>query len=299
MVAVVALLSISCSDDSDPSDEGAAVAGQQDTGTTVVESGSKDAVTVGSGDSAESTILGALYAEVLEYADYRVTRRLQFGPRATYLDGLEEGELDVVPEFAGPLAQELGADVEADAELRDVEAAVEESLPSGLVAFEPSDASVGTVLVVTSQVASERSLTDVADVSASGGGLVVGGREDLEVAPPGAQFRPLDGGGPLTKEALSQGTIDVAVLDSTDGSIRSNGWVVLEGDAGLAPPGNALALARDGVLDDEARALVAEVNRAMPDVTFRELVARVTLRQEDPEEVARDWADDAGLLGGG
>ena len=43
-----------------------------------------------------------------------------------------------------------------------------------------------------------------------------------------ANFVELDGGGPLTVEALQGGEIDIAVLFSTNGQIAENDWIVLD-----------------------------------------------------------------------
>ncbi|CAN5585739.1 ABC transporter substrate-binding protein [soil metagenome] len=297
LLACALLGPAACSDDGAPRGDDGAVSEEEDNETTPGESGSKAAVTVGSGDSASTSLVGALYAEVLEHADYRVTRRLQYGTRPAYLEALEEGGLDVVPDLVGELAVFLGAAVGAGTGPAEARAAVDDALPEGLVTLEPSQAASTSVLVVTGEDRTE-GMGSVSDLAGMEGGAEVGGRRSLDgLDVPGARLRPLDGGGPLTKEALTQGTIDVAVLASTDGAIGVNGWVVLEGAPPLEPPGNVLAVGRADALDDEARALLAEVHAVLTPEDFIALNKRVGIGQEDPEEVARDYAADRGLLG--
>ena len=47
-----------------------------------------------------------------------------------------------------------------------------------------------------------------------------------------AQFVPLDAGGPLTKQSLTQGKTDLGLVFSSDGGLGEQGLVVLEVSAG-------------------------------------------------------------------
>ena len=47
------------------------------------------------------------------------------------------------------------------------------------------------------------------------------------------RFVPLDAGGPLTKQALAQGTIDVGLVFSSDGGVSALDLVVLADDQAL------------------------------------------------------------------
>ena len=61
-------------------------------------------VRVGSANFPESEIIGELYAQVLEAKGLTVERKMQIGSREVYLKALEEGSVDVVPEYTGNLA---------------------------------------------------------------------------------------------------------------------------------------------------------------------------------------------------
>src|SRR5262245_50476176 len=47
------------------------------------------------------------------------------------------------------------------------------------------------------------------------------------------QFVPLDAGGPITRQALTKGDIQIALLFTSDGAIAKNNWVSLEDDKKL------------------------------------------------------------------
>ena len=53
-------------------------------------------------------------------------------------------------------------------------------------------------------------------------------------SPTAFEFKPLDAGGPITKEALERGDVQVAMLSSSDADIAANDWVTLRGRQGPA-----------------------------------------------------------------
>src|SRR5688572_9546223 len=59
----------------------------------------KGQVTVGSDAFAEAQIMGEMYAQVLENAGYDVSRQLDIESREVRLPAMEEGEIDIAPEY--------------------------------------------------------------------------------------------------------------------------------------------------------------------------------------------------------
>jgi osmoprotectant transport system substrate-binding protein len=290
-----------CGDDDDDGDTAAT---EEDGGG----GGDRGEITVGSADFAESTVVAAMYAEVLEDAGYEVTRNFGIGSRETYFPALEEGEIDVIPEFVGTLTTFLEGEASSDA--AESKEALEAVLPEGLVALETSEAESTNVFVVTQETADAEGLEAVSDLEGKEGDLTLGGPPECPERPfciPGLRdtygvdfsgnFRPFDAGGPLTKEALTNGDIDVALLFSTDGAIRENDWVELEDDEDLQQSEAVLAVGRDEALDDEARSLLDEVATTLTNDDYNELVSRVGIDQEDPEDVAADYVEEKNLIG--
>jgi osmoprotectant transport system substrate-binding protein len=288
-----------CGDDDDDGDTTAA---EEEGGEQ------KGSVTVGSADFAESTIVAAMYAEVLEDAGYDVERNFGIGSRETYFPALQEGEIDVIPEFVGTLTTYLEGEASPDVEAS--KRALDEVLPEGLVALETSEAESTNVFVVTSETAEAEGLEAVSDLAGKEGELTLGGPPECPERPfciPGLRdtygvdfsnnFRPLDVGGPLTKDALTNGDIDVALLFSTDGAIIENDWVALEDDQDLQQSEAVLAVGREEALDEEARGLLDEVAATLTNDEYRELVKRVGVDQEDPEDVAREYVEEKELIG--
>jgi osmoprotectant transport system substrate-binding protein len=112
------------------------------------------------------------------------------------------------------------------------------------------------------------------------------------------EFVPLDVGGPLTVEALSNGDIDVALLFSTSSVIGENGWVVLEDDKALQNSELITPVVRSDVLDGTIEERLNAISATLTTENVTELNGRVEIDGEDPAAVAGDFLDQNGLLGG-
>ena len=110
-------------------------------------------------------------------------------------------------------------------------------------------------------------------------------------------FTPLDLSGPLTKEALKNGDVDVAVIFSTDASIAVNGWVVLEDDKGIFNADNIVPVVTDELADNsELVELTNKASAALTTETLTELNKRYDIDKEDADVIAKDFLTDEGLL---
>jgi osmoprotectant transport system substrate-binding protein len=112
------------------------------------------------------------------------------------------------------------------------------------------------------------------------------------------EFVPLDVGGPLTVEALTNGDIDVALLFSTQSVIAQNDWVVLEDDMGLQNTELITPVVRADVLDGTIEERLNAISAALTTENVTELNGRVEIDAEDPAAVAADFLAQNNLLGG-
>ncbi|ACZ30109.1 Substrate-binding region of ABC-type glycine betaine transport system [Xylanimonas cellulosilytica DSM 15894] len=201
--------------------------------------GAGTTIAVGAADFAESATLGNIYAEVLRSAGYEVTVTT-VGNREAYLPALRAGDqIQVVPEYVGTLAEFVnrsvnGADAEpvASGNLDETVVALTAlGTEAGLVFGTPSAAQNQNAFAVTQAFADEHNLSTLSDLAAVCQGLVLGAGPECTERPfcqPGledvygltfSQFRSLDAGGPLTKEALRQGEITLGLVFSSDGAL--------------------------------------------------------------------------------
>lgn len=110
-------------------------------------------------------------------------------------------------------------------------------------------------------------------------------------------FTPLDAGGPLTKDALENGDIDIALLFSSDGAIAANEWVALEDDQDLQPADNFVPAIRTEASSDDIAAVLDAVSAVLTVDAMQEMVAAVSIEGDQPEEVAGTWLEENDLPG--
>jgi osmoprotectant transport system substrate-binding protein len=311
LLTSLVLLLAACSGGEEPSagdSEGAAGSEPATEEESEIERGE---VTIGSTDFTEQQIVGEMYALVLEDAGYTVDRRYQLGSREVVFPALQSGELDITAEYVGTLLEFInGGAGEATSDTDETLGLLEEQLDENLTVLEPSEAQDSNALAVTQETASQLNLSRVSDLEGQND-LVLGGPPECPQRPlclPGyeetyglefASFRPLDAGGPLTTEALNNGDIDVGLVFSTLGAIAANDWVVLEDDKGLQPAENIIPAVRKDVLNGEVEELLNSVSAALTTEKVIELNRRVDIDGEAAEDVALEFLETEGVLGGG
>jgi osmoprotectant transport system substrate-binding protein len=108
-------------------------------------------------------------------------------------------------------------------------------------------------------------------------------------------FVPLDVGGPLTKSALENGDIDIALLFSSDGAIAKNSWVALEDDLDLQPVDNFIPAVRTDAVTPEVTEVLNAVSAALTVEDMQQLVAAVSIDGENPADVAGAFLEEITL----
>src|SRR3954454_14695843 len=103
---------------------------------------SSSTITIGSANFAESELLAEIYAQALEAKQVQVKRQFNIGARELYLKALQDGSIDLLPEYNGALLSALakGGAPEGVSTPDDVLAALKKVLPSGTEVLEQSAA---------------------------------------------------------------------------------------------------------------------------------------------------------------
>lgn len=286
-----------CGGGSDPLDsEGDAPAG---TG-----SGSEDAgsITVGSANFPENELLAEIYAAALEDAGVEVSTQLNIGSREAYIAGIQDGSVDVLPEYTGGLATYLNPEITATSS-EDVLADLEENLPEDLQVLEISDAENKDSLVVTGETAEELGLTSIADLEPHAGEMTLGGPPEFESRPNGvdglaevyglefASFRSLSAGANLTVQSLANGQVDVANIFTTDPAVEENGFVVLEDPESLFAAQNIVPLLRGDAVDPTVEEALNGVSAELTTENLTAMMVQVLTDGDDPSAVAQEFVD--------
>ena len=132
------------------------------------EKSATDTITIGSAAFPENEIIAEIYAQALEAKDVKVEKKLNIGAREAYIPALENGEIDLLPEYTGNLLLYVDKDATATAP-DDVVAALGDALPEGLEILEVSEAEDKDSLNVTPEFSEKEGVTSIADLRRSTG----------------------------------------------------------------------------------------------------------------------------------
>jgi osmoprotectant transport system substrate-binding protein len=270
-----------------------------------------DAITVGSFDFAESRLLGEIYGQALEAAGYEVRRAIDLGPRELVAPALLAGLIEFVPEYAGSALGFVRRGVTTPSEDSErTRALLAQALENDPVTvLEPTPAENANVFVVTRQTAERAGLRTVSDLRPLAGELTFGGPpecstrslcllglEDMYGVVFGTVVA-LDAGGPMTRQALLDGGVDVGLLFTTDPALGDGQLVELVDDLGLQPSENITPLVRTEIVERWGDDLVSVIDGVSARLTETELRLLNGLVDDDVDivTVARGWLRQQGL----
>ncbi len=166
MLAGFALALTACGGGSDPLSSGS--------GQTSGAAAPSDTIVVGSANFAESQILAEIYAQALTAKGVTVEKRLNIGSREAYIPALQDGSIDLIPEYSGVLLQYF--DKTADETAPDaVYTALQAALPDNLIVLDKSAAEDKDAVVVTRDTATRLNVKSIADLAPQCRTLVFGG----------------------------------------------------------------------------------------------------------------------------
>jgi osmoprotectant transport system substrate-binding protein len=301
LAVVLALVLSGCTEPGEPSPTSTVPADEPEQG-----------IVVGSFDFPESILLAHVYAGALAGRGFPVRLQAGLGTREVVMPALLGGLVHLVPEYAGSalgflsLGEESGtSDVAATHA-----ALARRARERGLVVARPAPAQDTNAVVVTRRTAQRHSLRSIADLVTVDQDLVFGGPPEC----PQRQyclrglartyglrfgtFVPTDTGGPLTRQALRSGQIDVGLLFTTDANLTSPELVVLSDDRGLQPAENVTPLLRAQVVTRFGRDVLAtldEVSARLTTEVLRSLNGAVEVDGPSPQDVAEDWLRTHGI----
>lgn len=269
--------------------------------------GSGDTVTVGSADFPESQIIAEIYAGALRAEGVDAQTSNGIGAREAYIGALEDGSVDLVPEYSGNLLLYVDPESEAASE-EEIMAELDGALPEGLSVLEPAEAQSRDAVVVTRQTAEEGDLTSIADLAPRCSELTFAGPPEFRERAYGLEglkenygcefgsFEPVsDGGGPLTTQALVSGDADAANIFTTSPALQEHDLVVLEDPEYNFIAQQVLPLVAADRLPDDAEAALDGVSQKLTTEDLIELNQAVSGDDaESPKDAAVGWLEDNG-----
>jgi osmoprotectant transport system substrate-binding protein len=269
-------------------------------------------IIVGSFDFSESGTVGEVYAQALEAAGFPVQRATGLGSREVVEPALEQGALDMVPEYLGTALRFLHEGTLTGTTLTDTATAYpllrQIFEARGVTALTPAPGQNQNGVAVTRQTAERLGVRRISDLAPVAGGLVFGGPPECPERPfcmlglrstyglAFKEFRALDGSGPLTVAALEGEEVDAAIVFTT--SPAAERFVLLEDDRRLQPAENLVPVVRTDTLrrhGDRLRQVLDAVSAQLHTVDLVALNRQVDVDGRPVPEVARAWLIQHGL----
>jgi len=275
-------------------------------GGSTGSSGGGGSITVGSADFSESQVLGEIYAGAIKAKGISVTTKPNIGSRDVYIKALQDGSIDIVPEYTGSLLTFLKGTAPSQAPDA-VFSALKSTLPPTLVVLDKSTAEDKNSMVVTKDTAAKFSLKSIADLAAHQADITVAAPPEFQSRQQGlvglksdyvgtpANFLPLKGAAIVN--ALTNGQAQAANIFSTDPSISSNGFVTLDDPKLLFGSDNVVPLMRKDKVNDTITAALNAVSAKSDTPTLTDLVKQVDVDKKDASAVAKDFLSKNGLGG--
>ncbi|MDY0910135.1 ABC transporter substrate-binding protein [Microbacterium sp. CFBP9034] len=258
------------------------------------------AIVIGSQAYYSNEIIAEIYAQALEAADFEVERNFNIGQRDAYIPSLEDGSIDLFPEYTGNLLQFFEPETTATTP-DDVYAALQDALPDGLTVLDQSTATDQDSYNVTADFAAENSLTTIGDLAGIDG-LVLGGAPELEERPYGpAGLKSVYGvdvafsaTGDTTVDELVAGNIQVANVYSADPLIKTKDLVTLDDPEGLFLASNVVPVVSTDIAG-EIEDVINAVSAALTPEGLVSLNVQSTTDEMSPQDIAAAWLSENGL----
>ena len=315
LLALSAVVVAGCGDDEE---EPASTPSSEESGSGgKIESDPANAevsLTIGSKNFTEQKVLGEIYAQGLEAAGYSINKDLNLGDEKTALAALKSGEISAYPEYTGTALLSFFGKT-ADDLPKEPQAAYEEARAGfeadGLVALPPTPFTSSNEVAVATATAEDLGLKTISDLEGKSQDLTLYGSPECrqrldcllglqEVY--GLKFKKFV---PVAidqrHEVLTSGRADISIVFTTDPQIQRENEVLLEDDQGMFPPYNSTLVMKQETADAGGENLLKTVEliqEQLTDENMQELNARVDLDKKDPTQVAQEYLEETGLIGG-
>jgi osmoprotectant transport system substrate-binding protein len=280
------------------------------------DSGGGPTITVGSKNFTEQYILGNMYAQALEANGFNAETKLDLGSEQIADKALQEGQIDLYPEYTGTA---LVAIVPYKGDPTDLSTPKEtyEAAKKGYAERDPADTMLTPApfnntygIFVRKPVAEDEGITNLEQLSEASPNLTFisysefqdrsDGYPNVKKNYPAFDFEQIEIVNQLglRYSGLESGEGDVGVGFTTDGQLTSDQLVVMKDPKSIWPFYYPAPVVRSDVLkkNPKVEKILNEVSASLDVETMRELNGKVDLDQEDPEDVAAEHLEEAGIV---
>ena len=306
-LAVLGPVTAACGSDDDASSDSTEPETTAESSDTTAEMTDGPTIQVRGQDFSEAITIAEVYGQYLEAKGYPIEILTPAGFRTEALDGLQNGDFNLIIDYIGGTQSALAPDAAATADADEIVANITGPIEAiGATLLDYSPAVDGDAFVVRGD--SEAStISDVAGLE-----YVLGasaqcperpqcliGLEDPEIyGITFADFVTLEFG-PLLGEALANNEVDAVIWNTTAPQITAEGFKVLDDDQGLFPAQNIAPIILTELLEAYGDQLAADINELSSMITTDDLLAWNTetdIEFRESDEVATEWLESKGLL---
>lgn len=280
------------------------------TATVTLPGAGKPPVTIGDENLPEQFLLGQLYYQALKAQGFQVTLNQSIGPPQVVMQALATGQLAMYPEYLNTWDQDVAA-LKDQFHSRDAAYAAGQryALRHGLQLLDPTPFSDTDAIAVAFNYAVENQVQSISDLVKVSPQLTLGGAPQFQQSATGlplventygvipAGYKPLEIGAQY--QALDQGTVQAAVVNTTDPQLLSGSYPLLHDPENVFGWGNVVPVASTTALDAEGPVFIDTINRVSALLSLdamRELNAQVVLYNQDPAAVAQQFLQDQHIL---
>ncbi|MGO4493596.1 ABC transporter substrate-binding protein [Arthrobacter sp. 2YAF22_2] len=272
-------------------------------------SGAGGALVIGSADFTESQVIAEVYAGALNAAGVTASTKPNIGSREVYFKAVQDGSVDVVPDYSGNLLLHVNKDA-TEVSAADIAQALPGKLPDGLAVLDAAKAEDKDAMVVTKATAEKYKLKSIEDLAKVCSEIVVGApatfserayglpglKKNYNCVP--KKLEPFsDGGGPVTVKALLTDQVQVADIYTTTPAIADNDLVVLEDPKNNFIAQQVLPLYNKAKMTDKAKEALNNVSKLLTTDDLINLNRAVGGSQkQNPKDAAAAWLKDKGLV---
>lgn len=277
-------------------------------------SADKGSITLAGQNFPEATLVASMYEQLLEAEGYTVQAKL-VDSRDAYMPTFP-GDVDIVPEYVGGIVNFLNTQENGD-QAEPFEAGDGDQLAddgadlldgAGIELLDISPATDTNAFFITQETADADGISVLSDLEGKSMILAAApdceGRLDCEGGLSDeygidiTKVLPLGYASDQTYKAVLSGEADLGETSTTDGTLESQGLVVLEDDKQIQPAQNLVpAVSADFLADHEDVAdILNPLMAALTTEKLTELNGRVAVDREKPEDVAQSFLEDEGLL---
>lgn len=253
----------------------------------------------------ESYLLAEIVSQLLEDNGFDVERKFGFGGTLICYNALQEGEIDIYPEYTGTISEAILAPDERPEDTRSISNYQDILSTKNLDVFSQFGFNNSYVLTMKENLSRQRDILTISDLSHHTDLRVAFSHEflnrsdgweqlkefyELDFAPSGIQHG-------LAYKAIDDGAIDITDAYSTDGDIERYGLIFLEDDLDFFPTYYAALLSRND-FPVSAKDILVRLENTLSEDEMRNMNAQVVIEERTFSDVASEFLRSKGFVDG-